>query len=766
MLGAAVASAVSLNAQELKQGNNAEARPRTPSEQLKSFTVPAGFQMELVASEETGLPKPISIAFDDAGRLWSMTATEYPRDNEPGFWTTPGTDRVVVFDDPLKPGPHTARVFADGMHMPASVLPYRRGVVVAQGPEILFLDDADGDGRADRREVWLKGFGVQDTHTLPHQLEFAPGHWITFSQGVLNNGTAETRTGQKVNFDKTVIARFRPGGTDLQVIGAGLNNIWSWVLDRQGQVFFHEANDFGYAVVPFEPDTTYPSFIKRLVHPNSPLHPPTTPDLKLGGTGFSGLALSDDREGSFPAPWKNVFFIANPITRRINTVAMVAGPNGVPRFTQLPDLVATDDDFFRPVALRFGPDGCLYIVDWYNRIISHNEVDRNHPGRDKSRGRIWRVRHQNQGRQPVPNVAAAPTTELLRHLQAPGTWESRAAWHQIRERGARELVPGLTSLALSPQTPDDTRILALWCLEDLGVYDPTVWKAFLTHSNPALRREAVRALSTVRPPISEAFTQLQVLADESHRSVRYAVLRYFRDIPEPVTAEQRAWLGRWQTPPTSERTVTGWEGPFFALGGPYENAFQNLLLQMVDEKGQNRSVAAPDPRWSQVVATHPARSAADQTALHERIQRLVPLIDGATGVDLKKGQLRFMALCSGCHSVNTDGKGWAPSLSGSQNRSTEAILTSILDPHQAIESIFRLYRAETQDGRRWEGFLSELNAESLTLRFQGGTQQVIPVSTLRSAGYIEGRSAMPEGLAAGLDGAQLTELVRYVQSVK
>ena len=316
-------------AQELKQGNNAAAQPRTPAEQQASFTVPPGFSVELVASEETGLPKPINIAFDDAGRMWSMTATEYPRDQDPAVWQTAGKDRVVVFDQPLAPGPHAARTFADGMVMPMSVLPYRNGAIVAQGSEMLFLEDTDGDGQANRRSVLLHGFGVQDTHTLPHQLEFLQGNWIVFSQGVLNNGTAVTATGKQVNFDKTVVARFRADGSDLEVIGAGLNNIWCWAQDRTGHVFLHEANDLGYSLVHFERDTTYPSFIKRLVHPDSPYHPPTAPNLSLGGTGFSGLAISDDREGSFPNPWHNVIFVANPITRKINTVSATRGTNGV-----------------------------------------------------------------------------------------------------------------------------------------------------------------------------------------------------------------------------------------------------------------------------------------------------------------------------------------------------------------------------------------------------------------------------------------------------
>src|SRR6185503_958573 len=98
---------------------------------------------------------------------------------------------------------------------------------------------------------------------------------------------------------------------------------------------------------------------------------------------------------------------------------------GVYRFEPRPDLIATDDDFFRPVSVRFGPDGCLYVVDWYNSIISHNEVDRDHPARDKIRGRIWRVRHKAQASRAIPNVAAVPTASLLSHLQADSTWEMR-----------------------------------------------------------------------------------------------------------------------------------------------------------------------------------------------------------------------------------------------------------------------------------------------------------------------------------------------------
>ena len=752
-------------AQELKPGNSADAEAKSPEQQQAAFRLAPGFQIELVASEETGLPKPVSVAFDDSGRMWAVTATEYPRDQDPEVWKSPGRDRVVIFDTPLAPGPHTARTFADGLVMPLSVLPHRNGAIVAQGPEILFLEDSNGDGRADRRRVLLRGFGVQDTHTLPHQLEPLPGNWVVFSQGVLNSGTAVTSTGTQVNFDKTVIARFRPDGSELEILGTGLNNIWAWVQDRNGRVFFHEANDLGYSLVPFERDTSYPSFIKRLVHPDAPFHPPTAPHLSLGGTGFSGLALSDDRSGSFPPPWKDVFFVANPITRKINTVAASLDTNGVFTFRQLPDLVTSEDEFFRPVALRFGPDGCLYVVDWYNPIISHNEVDRNHPARDKTRGRVWRVRHESQTRRSAPDVAAAPNAALLRHLQAPGTWEMRAAWHQIVERGARELVPGLITMIRDPATPDDVRIHAVWCLEGLGVYDPGLWRELLASGNPDVRHEAVRALSSLRPPAESVFDLLQPLTDEPAFRVRHEIIRFFRDCPEPVSDAQRAWLARWRTDPDLTQTVKGWERDYLAPGGVYESAFQNLLLQMVDEKEQPRFPSPVSTRWSQVLGQRPPRSAEDQERLSDRLRNLLKAVTSEAASDGARGRQLFEERCAGCHAITGDGRGFGPSLSGSQNRTPEAVLTAILDPGQAIEGVFRIYRVETVGGDVFEGFFGEETPEALTLRFAGGTQEVIPVQDIRAAGYVDGLSVMPEGLLDSLSDQEAVDLVRYVLSL-
>ena len=168
-----------------------QAQPVPPAEELSRFTVAPGFQIELVASEnlEAGFGKFVAVDWDQHGNLWTMTALEYPVDaNETPaaarkLYASKARDKVLVYErDPKSPTGYAAqpRVFADGLAIPLGILPYKNGVYVQHGTEIVFLSDTDGDGKADKREVILSGFGVQDSHLFPHQFTRAPGNWIWF----------------------------------------------------------------------------------------------------------------------------------------------------------------------------------------------------------------------------------------------------------------------------------------------------------------------------------------------------------------------------------------------------------------------------------------------------------------------------------------------------------------------------------------------------------------------------------------------------------
>lgn len=493
----------------------AKESPLPAEEEKKAFSVAPGLEMELVAEEdmENGIGKFIAVQFDQQGRLWTMTALEYPVDaNEnPGaaeaLYASRAKDKVLVYDiadrgtngqPPVfakKP-----KVYADGLAIPLGILPYKNGCYALHGHDLVFLQDTDGDGVSDKQEVVLTGFGVQDSHLFPHQFTRAPHGWMWMAQGAFNYGKVMGPEGKAVQFDQTRMAKFRPDGSQFTITSNGPCNIWGLVMNGEGETFIQEANDFGYPVMPFEEYGNYPGCSNGQWKSYAPEYPGTAPDFRMGGTGLSGLALTDV-QGAFPPEWSDVMLVANPITNRIQAIKMHRdGPRW--RLELLADVVASGDPWFRPVGMTLGPDGCVYIVDWYNKIISHNEVPRNHPERDKKRGRIWRLRGSSQPAFAVPDFTKLPEAALVAKLGGKSLAQSHLAWQTLADRGtlAPETRASLKSLMLeSPESgkptaetpyPDAARIQAMWVLELTGVAVQELISPLLKSPNRNVRREA------------------------------------------------------------------------------------------------------------------------------------------------------------------------------------------------------------------------------------------------------------------------------------
>lgn len=531
--------------------------PYPPAVQQKMFELQPGFVIELVASEADGIVNPIDLTFDDAGRLWTQTARMYPldpvndlswgalqelledqakQDSYPGFkrvkdlyeGKVKGDDEILILDHLYDDEVVTVNSWARGLAIPMSILPYKDGVVVAQGSEMIYLKDGDGDGMVDQRKAVLKGFGFTDTHTMAHTLIKGPGGWLYFSQGALNKGEVyATESDAKLRIDYSKIVRFKPDGQAIELVNAGLNNIWGVQLRSNGQWYGIEANDLGYSVVPMEGGTAYPGIGNDKLRSYQPFMP-RLHEFRVGGTGLSGLAFADDESGSFPSTFENVALLANPITNAINAVRIIRKPDGRVEAEVLPDLLKSTDDWFRPVNLEFGPDGCLYIADWYNKIVSHNEVTTSHPDRDKSHGRIWRIRHVDQKPRRIPNFYTLSPDDLIDYLTAPSLWMKRAAWNQIDERSIGE-TKHLTSALLALLEDDDqtevTRIHALWSLESIGQIDVELWRDILQSAPDNLKREAIRSLSQLVVEPVEYYDLLKILAEDDNPQIRAQVLR-------------------------------------------------------------------------------------------------------------------------------------------------------------------------------------------------------------------------------------------------
>ena len=451
--------------------NNIQGTALTAQEQLKKFKLPEGYEIELVVQESEDLGKFVSVYFDQRGRLWTQTALEYPVDSNENpaaaeaVYAGRGKDKVLVYPRESLNGKIPAggltngTVFADGLAIPLGILPWGNGdtCYVQHGHDLKLYKDTNGDGKADTFDVILTGFGVQDSHLFPHQFTRAPGGWIWMAQGLFNNSKVH-KPGSDVVVDwpKCSMARMRPDGSEFEVISTGPNNIWGLVITGEGETFIQEANDYGYPVMPFHEYAYYPGGMEALKKSYQPDFPPQA-DFRMGGTGLSGLALIESgslspkvasgslrgfaaAESSEPAAKAATTLakptysmaVANPITSKIQTLAMHRD-GAYWKLAQLPDLITCDDPFFRPVALTNGPDGCIYIVDWYNKIISHNEVPRAHPDRDKTRGRIWRVKPKG-AKTEVADFTKMGTEELVASLGTEPVGKVHLAWQELLDR--------------------------------------------------------------------------------------------------------------------------------------------------------------------------------------------------------------------------------------------------------------------------------------------------------------------------------------------
>lgn len=575
----------------------------SPEEQLAGFTVPPGFVVELVASEKHGVINPIDLAFDAKGRLWTQTARMYPLDPVSGIkWNEllalmddeekqkanpefvrikelyqlkrKGEDKILILDDLTKTAGGPLHVWADGLSIPQSILPYKDGAYVCHGSELFLLRDTDGDGKSDKMEPVLTGFGFTDTHTMAHLLIRGPGSYIHFSQGALNKGmVTAVASGKKERIDAACQVRFGLDHQDFEVVSSGPNNMWGLQLRANGQWYGTEANDLGYSIMPWEHGAATKGVARKPIRPYQPMLP-VLHKFRVGGTGISAMEFSDDAAGSFPVgEWKDVALLGNAITSTINAVRIHRNPDGTVEAEHLADFLKSEDDWFRPVNMEFGPDGCLYVADFYNKIVSHNEVTTEHPDRDKSHGRIWRIRHESQKLREIPDLTKASPEELLGHLKSPTLWEKRSAWHQIGDRGLQELAPQLVKLAGDEQLDTVTRIHALWSLEELTHFDADLIDGLLKSEDDDLRREAVRSLVSFGLE-SEAVAGLVAGAiGDENCMVRSQTIRTLGDVNDGDPAVLSLLIS------ACKPALNG-----NSLGGSYERNLERFLARMALEK--------------------------------------------------------------------------------------------------------------------------------------------------------------------------------------
>ena len=359
-------------------GGDLDLASQDPAVALTRLKPAAGYEVALFASEREfpELANPLAMTFDTRGRLWVLTSPTYPH---VGPDETPN-DKLIILEDANGDGrADKVKVFADRLHIPTGFELGDGGVYISQQPNLMFLQDTNGDDSADVRRVILHGFGTEDSHHSIHAYTWGPDGALYFQEGTFLHSQVETPYGP-LRVDYAGVFRYEPRTEKLSVfVTYPFANPWGHVIDGWGQNFVTDAsNGDNYWGTAFSGHVDYPNKQKPMREWTLTRVRPTS------GSEFV-------RSRHFPESAQGNFLFNNTIgfqgIKQYRTVEDGSGFVGV----EVEPLLQSTDPNFRPVAMQFGPDGALYVVDWFNPLVGHMQYSLRDPRRDKTHGRVWRI---------------------------------------------------------------------------------------------------------------------------------------------------------------------------------------------------------------------------------------------------------------------------------------------------------------------------------------------------------------------------------------
>jgi putative membrane-bound dehydrogenase-like protein len=525
---------------EKRQGPQLQQLPLSPEESVKFTQVPVDFTLSVFAAEPNVM-HPIAMTWDEKGLLYVLITKDYPNERK----ESGGSDYILRCEDTNGDGKADKFTrFADGLSIPTGMVFANGGLVVSQAPHILLLKDTNGDGVADEKKKIITGFGTFDTHAGPSNLHYGFDNWIWGSVGY--SGFVGKVGADSIKFSSGFF-RFKADGSQLEYMTNTSNNTWGFDFNEAGDVFGSTANNSHGWYMPIPNKSIWQAPFSLSGSKSTDTHKDMKTitkrvrqvDVFGGYTAAAGHNFYSAR--AFPKKyWNKIAFVTEPtghVVHQNNMVATGTDFNDKEGF----NFLASADEWVSPVFAQVGPDGALWIADWYSFIIQHNPVPKGYDNgsgnayqtdlRDYTHGRIYRVAYNEAPKYVAPNlstpeacVAALGNSNLFWRLQAQ---------RLLVERGKKDVVPALIAVLQNAKIDEiglaPGAIHALRTLEGLGALEDASVKAALTgaltHKSAAVRKNAVQVLPRTTA-WSNVLLSKNLLADKDSLVVLNTVLAF------------------------------------------------------------------------------------------------------------------------------------------------------------------------------------------------------------------------------------------------
>lgn len=529
--------------------------PLSPEDSRQHIQLPDGFTAELFAAEPN-IINPIAFTWDEKGRLWVVQSQDYPHKLE----NEVGGDRITICED--TDGDGRADLFTDfatEQSLTTGIVIVKGGIVAAQAPDMVFLEDTDGDDKMDKRKVLFNGFGTYDTHAGPSNLKYGIDNMLWGSVGY--SGFEKQIGGKLINFTRGVY-RFGKDGKYFEPIGQFDNNTWGLGFNEQFEIFGSTANN-NHACYIGIPLKHYDYLHKRpdwavnagFIQGHYEITPPDTitplqqVDVRGGYTAAAGANFYTAR--NYPAAYQNQMYVNEP-TGHVVHLARIEKDGAGYKEVDGGNIFASTDAWTAPVHTETGPDGNLWVADWYNPVIQHNpdkrgmdnQIWNDNKGegnahlnelRDLKHGRIYIIKYKKAKKSSIKSLDPADDNALLQAIQSDNMFWRTTAQRLIVEEDKQHLIPALGKIVSDDQSTNEfAKLHALWTLDGLGVWAGEANMELLTQSLASpffgVRRAAISLL-----PDSETGSKLLgesgLLADENLQ-IRLAALLRAGDLPE------------------------------------------------------------------------------------------------------------------------------------------------------------------------------------------------------------------------------------------